>query len=103
MLLSGDFYVMRLWQVYNPSTGDVITDVPCMGRRETNDAISSAFNAFNSMSVLIGLLCYYALFWKKHFYCFIVACANLDSTLPKSVRALSLSIKDNFYFVLFIL
>ncbi|XP_057950151.1 succinate-semialdehyde dehydrogenase, mitochondrial isoform X2 [Malania oleifera] len=37
-------------QVNNPATGDVIANVPCMGGRETNDAISSAYEAFNSWS-----------------------------------------------------
>ena len=35
------------WQVLNPATGEVIADVPCMGAKETNDAITSAFDAFN--------------------------------------------------------
>ncbi|KAF8412660.1 hypothetical protein HHK36_000628 [Tetracentron sinense] len=39
-------------EVYNPATGDVIANVPCMGRRETDDAISSAYGAFNSWSKL---------------------------------------------------
>ncbi|GMI90038.1 ENLARGED FIL EXPRESSION DOMAIN 1, SUCCINIC SEMIALDEHYDE DEHYDROGENASE [Hibiscus trionum] len=39
-------------QVNNPSTGEIIADVPFMGRRETNDAISSAYQAFNSWSKL---------------------------------------------------
>lgn len=39
-----------LWyQVQNPATGDVIASVPCMGERETSDAISSAYEAFNCM------------------------------------------------------
>ncbi|KAL0443113.1 UNVERIFIED_CONTAM: Succinate-semialdehyde dehydrogenase, mitochondrial [Sesamum latifolium] len=33
-------------QVTNPATGEVITNVSCMGGRETNDAIASAQNAF---------------------------------------------------------
>ncbi|CAK7326038.1 unnamed protein product [Dovyalis caffra] len=33
-------------QVLNPATGEVIANVPCMGRRETDDAISSANDAF---------------------------------------------------------
>ncbi|XP_039072161.1 succinate-semialdehyde dehydrogenase, mitochondrial-like isoform X2 [Hibiscus syriacus] len=37
---------------FNPSTGEIIADVPFMGRRETNDAISSAYQAFNSWSKL---------------------------------------------------
>ncbi|XP_031119191.1 succinate-semialdehyde dehydrogenase, mitochondrial [Ipomoea triloba] len=37
-------------EVYNPATGEVITDVPCMGKKETNDAIASASNAFHSWS-----------------------------------------------------
>lgn len=36
-------------QVYNPATGEVVANVPCMGGRETNDAISSAYDAFTSM------------------------------------------------------
>ncbi|KAK8643684.1 hypothetical protein V6N13_012967 [Hibiscus sabdariffa] len=39
-------------QVNNPSTGEIIADVPFMGRRETNDAISSAYEALNSWSKL---------------------------------------------------
>jgi succinate-semialdehyde dehydrogenase len=39
------------WQVYNPATGEVIADVPCMGGRETNDAISSAYEAFYCMEL----------------------------------------------------
>lgn len=38
-----------LWQVYNPATGESITDIACMGGRETNDAISSAYDAFKCM------------------------------------------------------
>ncbi|XP_037491477.1 succinate-semialdehyde dehydrogenase, mitochondrial [Jatropha curcas] len=39
-------------QVYNPATGDVIADVPCMGGKETSDAIASANDAFHSWSKL---------------------------------------------------
>lgn len=39
------------WQVCNPSTGKVIADVSCMGGRETNDAISSAYDAFYCMEL----------------------------------------------------
>ncbi|XVF77779.1 hypothetical protein PTKIN_Ptkin14bG0074000 [Pterospermum kingtungense] len=39
-------------QVNNPSTGEIIADVPLMGRKETNDAISSAYDAFSSWSKL---------------------------------------------------
>lgn len=39
------FYFLA-WQVSNPATGEVIVNVPCMGRKETNDAISSASDAF---------------------------------------------------------
>ncbi|KAG7955130.1 hypothetical protein I3843_11G055200 [Carya illinoinensis] len=42
-----DAYDKKTIKVYNPATGEVITDIPCMGGRETNDAISSAFDAFN--------------------------------------------------------
>ncbi|XP_022717647.1 succinate-semialdehyde dehydrogenase, mitochondrial-like [Durio zibethinus] len=37
-------------KVNNPSTGEIIANVPFMGGRETNDAISSAYDAFNSWS-----------------------------------------------------
>lgn len=37
-------------KVYNPATGEAITEVPFMGRKETNDAITSAFDAFCSWS-----------------------------------------------------
>ncbi|KAK9149962.1 hypothetical protein Syun_008271 [Stephania yunnanensis] len=37
-------------EVCNPATGDVIANVPCMGRRETADAISSAYDTFKSWS-----------------------------------------------------
>uniref|UniRef100_A0A6N2NBM8 Succinate-semialdehyde dehydrogenase, mitochondrial n=1 Tax=Salix viminalis TaxID=40686 RepID=A0A6N2NBM8_SALVM len=33
-------------KVLNPATGEVIANVPCMGQSETNDAISSAYDAF---------------------------------------------------------
>ncbi|KAJ4981187.1 hypothetical protein NE237_032024 [Protea cynaroides] len=39
-------------KVHNPATGDVIANVPCMGKRETSDAISSAYDAFSSWSKL---------------------------------------------------
>lgn len=42
-----------LWQVINPATGDSIADVACMGGRETNDAISSAYDAFRCMKLHI--------------------------------------------------
>ncbi|GAU35836.1 hypothetical protein TSUD_56440 [Trifolium subterraneum] len=41
-----DAYDGKTIKVYNPATGESITDVACMGGRETNDAISSAFDAF---------------------------------------------------------
>ena len=37
------------WQVYNPGTGESIADIACMGAKETNDAISSAYEAFRCM------------------------------------------------------
>ncbi|KAG6759987.1 hypothetical protein POTOM_036486 [Populus tomentosa] len=33
-------------QVLNPATGEVVAIVPCMGQSETNNAISSAYDAF---------------------------------------------------------
>ncbi|BBH01414.1 aldehyde dehydrogenase 5F1 [Prunus dulcis] len=38
-----DAYDGKTIQVHNPATGEVITTVPCMGQKETNDAISSAY------------------------------------------------------------
>lgn len=43
------------WQVHNPATGDVVASVPCMGKQETTDAISSAYDAFNCMKLHIRL------------------------------------------------
>ncbi|WJX68653.1 Succinate-semialdehyde dehydrogenase, mitochondrial [Trifolium repens] len=45
-----DAYDGKTIKVYNPSTGESIADVACMGGRETNDAISSAFDAFKLWS-----------------------------------------------------
>ncbi|XP_057453447.1 succinate-semialdehyde dehydrogenase, mitochondrial [Lotus japonicus] len=45
-----DAYDGKTIQVINPATGDSIADVACMGGRETNDAISSAYDAFRSWS-----------------------------------------------------
>ncbi|KAJ6357393.1 hypothetical protein OIU78_005280 [Salix suchowensis] len=39
-------------KVLNPATGEVVANVPCMGQSETNDAISSAYDAFRSWSKL---------------------------------------------------
>lgn len=43
----------------NPATGDVIANVPKMGKKETSDAISSAYNTFSCMNpanlILSGL------------------------------------------------
>ncbi|XP_042510665.1 succinate-semialdehyde dehydrogenase, mitochondrial isoform X2 [Macadamia integrifolia] len=47
-----DAYDGNTIKVQNPATGDVIVNVPCMGKRETSDAISSAYNAFSSWSKL---------------------------------------------------
>lgn len=47
-----DSYDGKTIKVYNPATGEVITDVACMGGKETNDAISSAYDAFSSWSKL---------------------------------------------------
>lgn len=41
-----------LWQVFNPATGEIVANVPCMGHKETNDAISSAHDAFYCMRLL---------------------------------------------------
>ncbi|KAG9453183.1 hypothetical protein H6P81_006087 [Aristolochia fimbriata] len=39
-------------KVHNPATGGVIASVPCMGAKETSDAISSAHEAFYTWSKL---------------------------------------------------
>ncbi|KAL5568763.1 hypothetical protein UlMin_025338 [Ulmus minor] len=49
-----DAYDGKTLQVNNPATGEVIADVSCMGQKETNDAISSARDAFYSWSKLTG-------------------------------------------------
>lgn len=56
------------WQVTNPATGEVIANVPCMGHKETNDAISSAQDAFNCMGFLTVSHFDYAIFWEQHSY-----------------------------------
>ncbi|KAK4285634.1 hypothetical protein QN277_002306 [Acacia crassicarpa] len=45
-----DSYDGKTIKVYNPATGESIADIACMGGRETNDAISSAYDAFQSWS-----------------------------------------------------
>ncbi|KAG8386551.1 hypothetical protein BUALT_Bualt03G0160100 [Buddleja alternifolia] len=47
-----DAYDGKTIEVRNPATGEVITNVSCMGGRETNDAIASAYDAFVSWSKL---------------------------------------------------
>ncbi|XP_009363333.2 succinate-semialdehyde dehydrogenase, mitochondrial-like [Pyrus x bretschneideri] len=47
-----DAYDGNIIKVHNPATGEFITTVPCMGQKETNDAISSAYGAFSSWSKL---------------------------------------------------
>lgn len=47
-----DAYDGKTIKVNNPATGEVIANVACMGGRETNDAIASAYDAFNSWSKL---------------------------------------------------
>ncbi|CAK9179669.1 unnamed protein product [Ilex paraguariensis] len=45
-------YDGKTMTVHNPATGDVVANIPCMGGRETNDAIGSAYNAFRTWSKL---------------------------------------------------
>lgn len=45
-----DAYDGKVIEVTNPATGDVVANVPCMGGRETNDAISAAYDTFSSWS-----------------------------------------------------
>lgn len=47
-----DAYDGKTLKVNNPATGEIIAEVPYMGRRETDDAIASAYDAFNSWSKL---------------------------------------------------
>ncbi|KAK7832474.1 succinate-semialdehyde dehydrogenase [Quercus suber] len=47
-----DAHDRKTIKVCNPATSEVIVDVPCMGQKETNDAISSAYEAFYSWSKL---------------------------------------------------
>ncbi|KAG1326380.1 succinate-semialdehyde dehydrogenase, mitochondrial [Cocos nucifera] len=47
-----DAYDGKTIEVQNPATGDIITSVSDMGKKETTDAISSAYNTFNSWSKL---------------------------------------------------
>ncbi|XP_020223552.1 succinate-semialdehyde dehydrogenase, mitochondrial [Cajanus cajan] len=45
-----DAYDGKTIKVYNPATGESIVDIACMGGRETNDAISAAYDAYRSWS-----------------------------------------------------
>ncbi|CAA0818067.1 Succinate-semialdehyde dehydrogenase-mitochondrial [Striga hermonthica] len=47
-----DAYDGKTIEVQDPATGEIITNVSCMGRSETNDAIASAHDAFLSWSKL---------------------------------------------------
>ncbi|KAI4323271.1 hypothetical protein L6164_022891 [Bauhinia variegata] len=43
-----DAYDGKTLKVYNPATGEPIVDIPCMAGKETNDAISAAYDAYRS-------------------------------------------------------
>lgn len=47
-----DAYDGKSIKVHNPATGDVIASISCMGKGETTDAISSAYDTFYSWSKL---------------------------------------------------
>jgi succinate-semialdehyde dehydrogenase len=47
-----DSYDGKTIEIQNPATGDVIASVPCMGGKETADAISSAYSTYSSWSKL---------------------------------------------------
>ncbi|KAK3152258.1 hypothetical protein QOZ80_2BG0156490 [Eleusine coracana subsp. coracana] len=47
-----DAYDGKTIEVQNPATGEVLANVPCMGSRETSDAIASANDAFRAWSKL---------------------------------------------------
>ncbi|KAJ8761175.1 hypothetical protein K2173_001231 [Erythroxylum novogranatense] len=42
-------------QVNDPASGEIIAEVPCMGAKETNQAISSAYDAFHYWSKLTAM------------------------------------------------
>ncbi|KAI7736727.1 hypothetical protein M8C21_025802 [Ambrosia artemisiifolia] len=48
-----DAFDALLNKVNNPADGEVIATVPCMGERETKDAISAAYDAFTRMDLLV--------------------------------------------------
>ncbi|TVU32785.1 hypothetical protein EJB05_24541 [Eragrostis curvula] len=47
-----DAYDGKTIEVQNPATGEVLANVPCMGSRETSDAIASANDTFHAWSKL---------------------------------------------------
>ncbi|XP_020573294.1 succinate-semialdehyde dehydrogenase, mitochondrial [Phalaenopsis equestris] len=47
-----DSYDGKTIKVENPATGELLANVPFMGKKETEDAISSAYSTFNSWSKL---------------------------------------------------
>ncbi|KAH0876258.1 hypothetical protein HID58_073620 [Brassica napus] len=49
LLLLASSYILSP-QVNNPATGEIVADVACMGVKETNDAIASSYEAFQSWS-----------------------------------------------------
>ncbi|KAK2972063.1 hypothetical protein RJ640_005083 [Escallonia rubra] len=52
-----DAYSGSTFKVHNPSTGEVIANVACMGRRETDDAIASAYDSFSCTSLQTDFMC----------------------------------------------
>lgn len=50
-----DAYDGKTLEVLNPATGELITSVPCMGKKEAADAISSASSNFSSWSKLCAI------------------------------------------------
>ncbi|KAK1440090.1 hypothetical protein QVD17_05915 [Tagetes erecta] len=50
-----DAYDGKTIEVNNPATGEVIASVACMGEKETQDAISSAYDAFGHWSKLTAV------------------------------------------------
>lgn len=61
VLLHWNLIYSILLQVYNPATGESVADVACMGGKETNDAISSAYESYKCMKLHILML--YPVFW----------------------------------------
>ncbi|CAD6230816.1 unnamed protein product [Miscanthus lutarioriparius] len=64
-----DTYDGKTIKVQNPATGEVLANVPCMGSRETSDAIASAHSTFYYYSLAAVLpppTTELPIFWSVH-------------------------------------